>query len=400
MKKINRKKFLADLGFIGTAAVLTPSVMASSTNGMSSRANAMTGKTREKRIRVGIIGCGSVSNHYLAHLSKSPYAELVSVCDIKPERARKRAEEHGLANWYPHIDNMLEGVPFDLLVNLTDMQEHGRLNRIAVAARKHVWSEKPLANTYPEGKELLDLAREKGCRIWGAPVVVNSPQFAFMARQVRQGKLGRIAAATAHYGHTGPDWSAFFYEEKGGSLPDLGVYNLTTMTGLFGPVKSLVAMTNIITPIRDTSDKGTIQVEAEDNAQVIMEHEGGVLSHIQCSFNYYDPYGHGGTGQELPTIIVLGTEGNMRLIGYDWMPFGVDMTTTSDEKTRRYSTDRGSYVWEEGASLACECLSTGKELPFTAEHSLHVVEIIEATRESQRTGKRIELISGFKTTLI
>ena len=158
-------------------------------------------------------------------------------------------------------------------------------------------------------------------------------------------------------------------------------------------------MTNIITPVRDTSDKGTIQVVAEDNAQVIMEHQGGVLSHIQCSFNYYDPYGHGGTGQELPTITVLGTQGNMRLIGYDWMPFGVDMTTTSDEKTQRYSTDRGSYVWEEGASLACECLGTGKELPVTPEHSLHVVEIIEAARESQRTGKRIDLISGFKTPL-
>jgi predicted dehydrogenase len=393
MEKINRKKFLRDLGLMGTASMLAPSMMASSTTSIGK-------KSLGRKIKVGIIGCGSVSEHYLKHLSKSPHAEMVSVCDIKPERARKRAGEYGLADWYPHIDQMLEGVPFDLLVNLTDMQEHGRLNSIAITAGKYVWSEKPMANTYEEGRALLDLAESRDVRIWAAPVVVNSPQFAFMAKLVTGEKLGRIAAATAYYGHTGPDWSAFFYEEEGGSLPDLGVYNITTLTGLFGPVRSVIAMTNIITPFRKTGDKGPIQVKAEDNAQLICEHHLGILSHIQCGFNYYDPFGHGGTGQDLPTISVWGTEGNMRLIGYDWMPFGVDMTTVRQEETIRNSTDRGSYVWEEGASLVCECLSTGKEPLVTAEHSLHVLEIIEAARESQKTGKRIALRSAFKWPLI
>ena len=72
-----------------------------------------------------------------------------------------------MPNHYPHIDAMLAGDPFDLMVTLTDMQEHGRLNRLAVEAGKHVWSEKPLANSYAEGKALLDLARQKGTRIWG-----------------------------------------------------------------------------------------------------------------------------------------------------------------------------------------------------------------------------------------
>src|SRR5678816_3403689 len=84
-----------------------------------------------------------------------------------------------------------------------------------------------MANSYKAGRALLDLAKEKKLRIWGAPAVVNSPQFAFMSKALREGKIGKIAAAHAHYGHTGPTWSAFFYEEGGGSLPDLGVYNLS-----------------------------------------------------------------------------------------------------------------------------------------------------------------------------
>ena len=51
-------------------------------------------------------------------------------------------------------------------------------------------------------------------RIWGAPITVKSPQFAFMAKTLAAGKLGRVAAAHADYGHEGPDWSAFFYEKR------------------------------------------------------------------------------------------------------------------------------------------------------------------------------------------
>jgi predicted dehydrogenase len=68
-----------------------------------------------------------------------------------------------------------------------------------------------MANTYAEGKALLDLAKSKKLRIWGAPAVVNSPQFAFMSKAIQAGKLGRVASAHGQYGHTGTGWSAFFY---------------------------------------------------------------------------------------------------------------------------------------------------------------------------------------------
>ena len=349
----------------------------------------------QKRIRVAVIGCGSVSNMYLPHLSKSPFVELVSVCDIKPERAAAQAKKFGVPNQYPHIDKLLSGAPFDLMVNLTNMQEHGRLNRQAILAGKHVWSEKPMADTYAEGKALLDLAKSKNLRIWGAPAVVNSPQFAWMSRAIQDDKLGTVAAAHAHYGHTGPTWSAFFYEKGGGSLPDLGVYNLATLSGLLGPVKSVIAMTSIVTPQRTVDDKGTIKTEAEDNAMVVMDHGRGVLSHVQCGFNYFDPYGHEGKGQDRPTISIWGTKGNMALIGYDWAPFSVELADSWTEKPVRYADNTGTYVWEQGASVIAESLATGKEPLINAEHALHVLEIIEAARKSQETGKRIELQSSF-----
>ena len=381
---ISRKEFLHYTSQAAIASMLTPLTALSNTP-----------RNADKKIKVAVIGCGSVSTQYLPHISKSPFVELVSTCDIIPERAKQAAEQYKIPNHYPHIDQLLAGPKFDLMLTLTDMQEHGRLNKQALNAGRNVWSEKPLANTYKEGRELVELAKSKGLRIWGAPAVVNSPQFAFMSKVIQEGKLGKISSAHAHYGHLGPTWSAFFYEQGGGSLPDLGVYNIASLTGLLGPAKSVAGMTSIITPERQVDNKGKIKVVAEDNAMVLMEHANGVLSHVQCGFNYFDPYGHEGAGQERPTISIWGTKGNMNLIGYDWAPSGVDIATSENEKTIRHIPDPETYVWQQGATVISESLSTGTEPLINVEHALHVLEIMEATRESQATGKRINLVSRF-----
>jgi len=175
------------------------------------------------------------------------------------------------------------------------MQQHEAINRRALAAGKHVWSEKPIANTLAAGQELLRLARAKHRRLWGAPITVQSPQFAFMARQLAAGTLGRVAAAHADYGHEGPDWSAFFYEKLGGSMPDLAVYDFTTLTGLLGPAKGVTAMLSIVTSERTVGDKGRIKVTEEDNAMVLLDHGNGVITHVQSGFNYFNPHGHDGS---------------------------------------------------------------------------------------------------------
>jgi predicted dehydrogenase len=90
----------------------------------------------------------------------------------------------------------------------------------------------------------------------------------------------------------------------------------------------------------------------------------------------------------------------MGLVGYDWMPLGVDLATHESPKLQRHVTDAKGYIWQQGAALAAECLATGKELLVTPEHALHVLEIITAARESSATGKRIALTSTFKWPVI
>lgn len=385
---LNRRKFLEATAAAGAAVLL-------------SSLESIAANYSEKKLKIALIGCGSVSNRYIPHIQSSPLLELVSLCDIKYERALAQNKQYNVnAQTYPDIHAMLRGVPFDLMVTTTDMQVHGMLNKLALMAGKHVWSEKPMANTYAEGKALYDLAKSKNLKIWGAPAVVNSPQFAYMSKCIQEGKLGRVSSGHGQYGHTGPNWSAFFYEKLGGSMPDLGVYNMATLTGLLGPAKSVMAMLSIVNPERTVDDKGTIKVEAEDNAHVLLEHDKSVISHIQSGFCYFDPHGHEASNQTLHSIQIYGDHGNMRLIGYDWEPLGVALDNSWSEPAVVHVKNADGYTWQEGATKVSESLVKGIEPRINALHALHVLEIIEAARKSSRTGKKVKLKSTFPWPLV
>ena len=357
--------------------------------------------SEEKIIKVAIIGCGSVSNRYIVHLQSSPLVKIVSLCDIKQDRAEAQNKKYNIgASTYNNINALLKGNAFDLMLTLTDMQMHGALNKIALQAGKHVWSEKPLANTYAEGKALVDFAKLKGVRIWGAPAVVTSPQFEFMSKTIQAGKLGKLASAHGQYGHTGPTWSSFFYEPLGGSMPDLGVYNMATLTGLLGPAKSVMAMTSIVNKEREIDEKGIVKVNEEDNAHILLEHDNGVISHIMCGFNYFDPFGHEAKNQTLHSIQIFGDKGNMRLIGYDWEPKNVVLDNSWTEPPQVHQTDDGGYQWQEGATRIAGALSKNIEPRINVLHSLHVLEIIEAARKSSKEGIKVKLISSFPFPMV
>lgn len=387
-KELSRKQFIQMTATAGAAMLL-------------SSLESIAVQKADKKLRVAVIGCGSVSNRYIPHLQTSAMIEIVSLCDIKYDRALQQNKQYKVnASTYPHIDELLKGVPFDMMVTLTDMQVHGDLNRKALMAGKHVWSEKPMANSYAEGKALLELANSKKLRLWGAPAVVNSPQFAFMSKAIQEGKLGRIASAHGQYGHTGPTWSAFFYEKGGGSMPDLGVYNIATLTGLLGPAVSVMAMTSIVNPERTVDDKGKIKVEAEDNAHILLDHGRGVISHVMCGFNYFDPHGHEAKGQQLHSIQVYGDKGNMRLIGYDWETYGVYLDDSWDRPATLYEAETGGYMWQEGATKVGESIVENTEQRINVLHALHVLEIIEASRKSSAGGMKIKLESSFTWPII
>jgi predicted dehydrogenase len=340
-----------------------------------------------RTIRVALVGCGSVSTKYLPNLRECPYVEVVAVADAIPARASQRAKETGVPNAFSSLDAMLSGVDFNFLINTTGMQTHFVLNKRALDAGKHVLCEKPIAGTVEQGQELLALAEKKGVGVWGAPNVVISPQFRFMVETLAKGVLGSVHAAHACYGHKGPSWGPWFYKKGGGSLFDLGVYNVTTLTGLLGPAKAVVAFAGTAIRERVIEDE-RVAVEADDSTMLLMDHGNAVYSHIQTGFVY-------GFSPRDRTIELIGTNGAMNLLGWDWAPAGVQVLTEPSREWTTHCEDAEDYSWQTGGSHLAECLVTGKRSPMTGEHAVHVLEVMTAALKSAETGRRVDVETTF-----
>src|SRR5437762_1696189 len=104
----------------------------------------------------------------------------------------------------------------------------------------------------------IDRLRVKGMVdvVWAcARFTILSPTFQSMSRHIRRGDIGKPCSARARYGWAGPWWSEWFYKPGGGCLFDLGIYCITSLTGLLGPVKQVIAMTGVAIPEREINGR-------------------------------------------------------------------------------------------------------------------------------------------------
>ncbi len=351
------------------------------------------------RTRVGVLGCGSVSDKYLPDLAASPYVELVAVCDVVEERVRQTARRHDIPSWHTDMDTFLARADFELLINLTPMRLHAPLNLKALRAGRHVFCEKPLATTLAAADELLEEAARRGLTLCAAPNAVLSPTFRAAAEAIAAGELGVITAARGRYGSGGPH-EPWFYQAGGGSLFDLGVYNVATLTGLLGPAKGVVALSGVAVPRRIVG--GTeIAVEADDNTMLLLDFGSGVYAVIQTGYAYpMYPSSHRGVYDEHSTIELCGTRGVINWLGYDWAPRGIDVRTVERETWERRATDQQGYTWQCGASYLARCLAEGAKPLMTVEHAYHTLEIMLAALEAARSGRRVDIRSTFPWPIV
>ena len=342
-------------------------------------------------LRVAIAGCGSVSESYLPNLQECPYADVVAVCDLVKARAHQRASDFDIPQVFSSFSDLLAEVEFDFFVNLTSMPAHYEVNKQALIAGKHVWSEKPFAPTFAKGQELVGLAQTAGVELLAAPNAVTSPQFWYMTEVLSDGKIGKVHAAHGCYGHGGPSWGPWFYGDGGGCMGDLAVYNITTLTGLLGPAKSVFALVGTAERKRHVEGQD-IRVTADDNVMLLIDHGDAVFSHIQTGFVY-------GDHNFDRTVELIGTKGVMNLLGWDWGPHGVQIRFGDIGRMETHCEDPQGYVWQCGASQMAEFLVNGSPTLMTIEHALHVVEVLEAAYKAAEIGRNITVTSGFEWPL-
>jgi len=119
-------------------------------------------------VGVGIIGAGVISGTYVENLTAFADTELLAIADIIPEIAEAKAAEYGIAISGAN-DVVLNHPDVELVINLTPPAAHTEVCGSAIAAGKHVWSEKPLGLDRESGRALLAAAEAAGLRVGCAP---------------------------------------------------------------------------------------------------------------------------------------------------------------------------------------------------------------------------------------
>lgn len=196
-------------------------------------------------MRLGVIGCGNVLSAYRTAIDKlraRGEVDAVIACGREAQRETARAAL-GPVRFTTDAEEVITSPDVDLVIILTSMPEHARLASAALKAGKHVLLEKPIATSLEDAKALVELAQHSSGHLVCAPFTILSPTFQTLARRIRHGHIVKPCSARTRYGWAGPDWSEWFYKPGGGCLFDLGVYCLTSLTGLLGPAQRVMAMT-------------------------------------------------------------------------------------------------------------------------------------------------------------
>ncbi len=340
-------------------------------------------------VGIGIVGCGKVMDAYVQQidkLQKEGRAELLSACDVATGAREKVLDRFGIPRFTSNYQEVIQQDGVDLVLVLTSMREHGPIAKAALEAGKHVLVEKPMAVTTEEAAELVELSRDHDRLLLPAPHVVLSPTFQTIWKRIDAGDIGPVLSARGRYGHGGPSWGPWFYKQGGGPIFDLGVYNITSLTGLLGPVKRVMAMTGIAIPEREV-DGEKVQVESEDNAQILLDFGGSVFAAVTTGFTIR---GYRGPGLEL-----YGSEGTIQMMGDDWSPDGYEFRHVSRRVWEIHSETDRFWPWTDGVNHLVDCIERGTRPLITPEHGYHVLEVMVQAQASGRDGRARDITSTF-----
>ncbi len=261
-------------------------------------------------LRVGLIGCGRISDIYIQNCQAFPEIDIVACASLDLEESQAKAAQHGIKRaCLP--DEIISDPDIDAVLNRTIPAAHAGISLAALDAGKHVYSEKPFATTLEDGQRILDRAAEKNLLVGNAPDTFLGGRWQTVRALIDRGKIGKPLGVQVFVGthgverhHPNPD---FYYQTGGGPLLDLGPYYLTALVFLLGPLSRVSGLA------RRTFDKRQIEngprngewipVEVDTHVVSQLEFAAGAIGSMTMSFDVWD--------SETPRLEIYGEEGTI-----------------------------------------------------------------------------------------
>jgi predicted dehydrogenase len=251
-------------------------------------------------VKIGVIGCGYVFDHYMATWGRHPRLVLKGVADRDSARRDVVARAYKLKG-YASNEELLADPEIAIVANLTSIESHVEVTRAALMAGKHVYAEKPLAPNIGEARELIALAERLELRLSCAPSNAMSDTTQTMWKAVRDGAVGDVRIVYAEFddnviyrmrpeiwkSRTGAPWPYLHEYEWGCTYEHVG-YHLTWLCAIFGPVESVTAFSKQTLP--DKTDLPLHPSDTPDFSVACLNFKSGVVARVTCSIGV--PYDH------------------------------------------------------------------------------------------------------------
>jgi predicted dehydrogenase len=323
----------------------------------------------------------------LKDIGKEPLAELVAIADADPAlvgKAKKQVPE--TVKFYSDYVQMLDQLKPEAVIVATSNDRHVEILRQCAKRHIHYSTEKPMATTAAEAHEMERLASAANIKLmvnyWNVWVVPTHTLF----HKVNAKELGPVQKIIVQYGHSGPkeigiskQFENWLYDPKkngGGAIMDFGCYGAELSLWLKGRPVRVYATTRKL--------KTEQHNEVDDDATIVLEYPDATAI-IEASWDW--PY----SKQE---VEVFGPKGSL-LAGHDNLLF---RSADEDEATaalngNRVALDPVSHETSNPISYLVDCIRNSKpiENPLGANLNVQVMEILDAARESARTGRAVDL---------
>jgi predicted dehydrogenase len=342
--------------------------------------------TDARPARVGIVGCGDVTKLYLPGMAPYDSIELAACSDLDEDRAAALSARGG----FPALplDALIADPTIDVVLVLTPPAAHAPVARAAIAAGKHVYTEKPLAVTRDDAAAILREAVAAGVRVGAAPDTFLGGGLQTARALIDSGAIGLPIAATASHALLGPErWHpnpGIFYATGGGPLLDVGPYYVTALVTLLGSITAVSAVARGVGTDRlvGTGPRAGQTVTAEVPTTVFgtLAFESGAIGGLTASFDV--------VASRTPFLEIHGTAGSLSLGDPNEFDGAV-----------RYRS-LGAEAWEDvplqfdgsvgrGIGLAdfIDAIRAGRPHRASGELAFHVLDVLLAIETASTSGR-------------
>jgi predicted dehydrogenase len=351
-----------------------------------------------EKLKVGIIGGGSISNLHLNSFNSNQDVCIAGICDLNLERAEQAAAQYGAAFHCGDYKELLDRKDIDAVVICTWNNTHAEIAIAALEAGKHVFVEKPLSTTLKDALKIESAVKRTDKILQVGFVRRFDPNVQILKKFIDAGELGQIyygkASSIRRLGNPG-GWFADQEKSGGGPLIDIGIHALDTCWYLMGKPKAVTVSGNTFAPLGNRShitnlsfykaaDYQYQQNTVEDLALAMIRFENGASLMLDTSFTlhakanetYMKIYGENG-GAELEPELWIVTERHNTILNI-----------------RPQSDHRGLDIkkaFQNQIDHFVSCCLQQEDPLCSVSDGVEMIRMISAIYESAQSGKEVKL---------